>query len=152
MFHFSSVTKNSNKCYHSSIILHSQNHAADALATQGAKASATTLLTLLSPNKTCKTQTLVHGTCEHLFIYIFLILTLAVLNLFYGIQKYVYPLYHSHHWYCVENLYRLYRKVYTCILVAEDPGTQGARALTARVLTKFSRNLSVSPPEGLTVV
>ena len=61
------------------IIMYSQNHAIDALATQGATTSATMVLTLLSQNKTCKTQTLVYGTCEHLF---FLIFNLVVLNLF----------------------------------------------------------------------
>ena len=34
------------------IIMYSQNHAADALATQGATTSATMVLTLLSQNKT----------------------------------------------------------------------------------------------------
>ena len=79
MFNFSSVRKNENRCHHSMIIMYSQNHAIDALATQGATTSATMVLTLLSQNKTCKTQTLVYGTCEHLF---FLIFNLVVLNLF----------------------------------------------------------------------
>ena len=58
--------------------MYSQNHAADALATRGATASATMVLTLLSQNKTCKTQTLVYGTYEHLL----LIILNLVLNLF----------------------------------------------------------------------
>ena len=70
----------------------------------------------------------------------------------YEIQKYVYTLCHSHHWYCTGNLYRLYWKVSLWILVAEDPGMQGTRALTATVLTQLSRNLSVSAPEGLRIV
>ena len=68
--------------------MHSQNHAADALVTQGATASATMVLTLLSQNKTCKShtslvlgqQTHVYGTCEHFFLLI--ILTFAVLDLY----------------------------------------------------------------------
>ena len=52
------------------IIMYSQNHAADALVTQGATTLAIMVLTLLSQNKTCKTQTLVYGTCEPLFLII----------------------------------------------------------------------------------
>ena len=64
----------------------------------------------------------------------------------------MFTLCHSHHWYCAGNLYRLYCKVPLWTLVAEDPGTQGARALRASVLTQLSRNLSVSVPEGFRVV
>ena len=138
--------------------MQSQNHAADALVTQGATASATMVLTLLSLNKTCKShtslvlgqQTHVHGTCEHFFVVDNFNFCRA--EFVYEIQKYVYTLCHSHHWYCAGNLYHLYWKVSSWILVAEDPSMQGTRALTATVLTQLSRNLSVSAPEGLRIV
>ena len=71
----------------------------------------------------------------------------------YEIQNYVCTssLSHSHNWYCAGNLHLLYWKFSLWTLVAdhEDPGIQGARALTAIVLTQSSRNISVSAPEGL---
>ena len=78
--------------------MHSQNHAADALVTQGATASATMVLTLLSQNKTCKShtslvlgqQTHVYGTCEHFFVVDNLNFCRA--EFVYEIQKYVYTL------------------------------------------------------------
>ena len=115
------------------------------------RAASTTMgLTLLSQNKTYKTETHVYGTCEHLCL---MILTLVVLNLFtkYKIMFILSVILTID---VALGIFIAYtaRSLPLWTLVAENPGIQGARALTATVLTQLSRNLSVSAPEGLRIV